>query len=209
VVQVLVPAMVSIDSSPTSKLATPIVEDLRRRVLGGVLKPGEAVLEVPLAARYGVSRGPVRDALRVLAQDGLLEFRPNIGARVAAPPPPWQRELMVGLRRDLEHAALRRIVASPALALALTTNLQAYLSACRAHDLAQVVELDLDFHRRLVAAAAPELLGLWRSIIHRLFLRYDRHQDLAESHAEHAAIATALLQGEVERAAEKLRQHIQ
>lgn len=193
-------------------LSAQIADDIRRSILGGELPAGQPLHEAPLAARYGVSRGPVRDALLSLAREGLLDSRPNVGARVSAPPPPWQREIIVRLRRDLETGALARWAGSSGRAgflAALQANLADYLPACLARDLPRVVELDLRFHQQIVAAADPALLTVWRPVIHRMFLRYARHADLAESHAEHAAVLAALRARETDRAIELLGQHIQ
>lgn len=59
-------------------------EALRDRVIRGVLKPGERLVERRLCAEMGVSRTPMREALKLLAQDGLVELSHQRGARVAA-----------------------------------------------------------------------------------------------------------------------------
>ena len=60
------------------------VEALRDAILDGRLKPGERLKEVPLAEQLGISRGPIREALRLLERDGLIELIPNRGAVVPA-----------------------------------------------------------------------------------------------------------------------------
>src|SRR5262252_4091467 len=62
------------------------VDQLRERILGGEYAPGERLGEVELAAKLGVSRTPVREALRLLAAEGLVELTPNKGARVVEYP---------------------------------------------------------------------------------------------------------------------------
>jgi DNA-binding GntR family transcriptional regulator len=58
------------------------VEALRDAIVDGRLKPGQRLKEIPLAEQLGVSRGPIRDALRLLERDGLVELIPNRGAVV-------------------------------------------------------------------------------------------------------------------------------
>lgn len=64
--------------------ASAVADALREAIVEGRLAPGERIKEVPLAARMGVSRGPIRDALRLLSEQGLVEIRPNRGAVVPA-----------------------------------------------------------------------------------------------------------------------------
>lgn len=68
------------------------VDQLRERILGGEYTPGERLGEVELAEKLGVSRTPVREALRRLAAEGLVDITPNKGARVVEYP-----------RQDLDH----------------------------------------------------------------------------------------------------------
>jgi len=62
-----------------------VAEALREAIVKGWLPPGERIKEIPLAEQLGVSRGPIRDALRLLAHDGLVTIIPNRGAVVPTP----------------------------------------------------------------------------------------------------------------------------
>jgi DNA-binding GntR family transcriptional regulator len=64
-------------------LATELVERLRALIVEGQLKSGAKIAEPELCERFGVSRTPLREALKVLAAEGLVELAPNRGARVA------------------------------------------------------------------------------------------------------------------------------
>ena len=68
---------------PTLTLPEQIAEDVARGILSGVVAPGERLSEIALAARYGVSRGPIRDAIRELTRSGLTKMSPRRGAFVA------------------------------------------------------------------------------------------------------------------------------
>ena len=59
-----------------------VVEQLRRAITGGLHAPGDALSEVALAEAYGASRTPVREALKQLQVDGLVEIRPRVGTFV-------------------------------------------------------------------------------------------------------------------------------
>jgi Transcriptional regulators len=59
-----------------------VVEELRDNIVRGVIEPGQRIREVEIAAQFGVSRTPVREAFLVLAAEGLLTLQPGKGARV-------------------------------------------------------------------------------------------------------------------------------
>jgi DNA-binding GntR family transcriptional regulator len=184
---------------------------LRRRILSGELPAGTALLEAPLAEEFGVSRGPIRDAFLTLTKEGLLSAKPNVGTRVAEGPSPFKRSVIVQMRRDIESAALTAWfdAGSPELLEHLTRNLATYHDACAQGELAPVVEIDMTFHRLLVASAdGGSLVELWSQLIMQIFLRYSRHRSLLESHAEHATLVAAMGEGRKADALAALRAHI-
>lgn len=189
-----------------------IAAQLRREILSGQLEAGTALLETPLAQRFGISRGPIRDAFLALTKEGLLVARPNIGVKVAPPPSEFKRSVIVSLRRDIECAAVGSWVREPAPGVLkrLDDNLRDFERACRANELGTVAELDMEFHRILVEAAeAGALVDLWLPVISRMYLRYSRHRRLIESYREHLAIVKAIRADAGETALERLRTHIQ
>jgi DNA-binding GntR family transcriptional regulator len=96
------------ESAPPAHGATvaAIVERLRADILAGRLKPGSRLVESDLTARFAVSRGPVREALRRLAAEGLIEHRPHRGAHVRRLSARDIRELFQ-IRVELESLAAR------------------------------------------------------------------------------------------------------
>lgn len=93
-------------------------EQLRDRILSGALEPGAKIVEEQLCADLGISRAPLREALRLLAQQGLVEHLPRRGSRVVAWSPGDIRELF-GLREVLERHAVEQALpmAEPETAL--------------------------------------------------------------------------------------------
>jgi len=67
----------------SSSLVELTVNRLRREILAGALTPGERLVEEQVTRRFGISRAPLREALRLLAQQGLVEHLPRRGVRVA------------------------------------------------------------------------------------------------------------------------------
>jgi DNA-binding GntR family transcriptional regulator len=84
-----------------------IAAELRTDLMAGVLRPGAELSQVELAERFGVSRIPIRDALRILAGEGLVKIEANRGAKAISLTPPEVREIY-DLRILLECDCLRR-----------------------------------------------------------------------------------------------------
>lgn len=139
---------------------------LRTGILAGEIAPGTRLLEVPLAAELGVSRGPVREALRQLEQEGLVEFFPHRGAVVVGVAEA-EVETIYGIRALLEGRAFARtcrIVTTEDLD-ALAETVERMIEASEAGDIDAVTEHDLAFHGRVVELSGFQYLRrLWTSI---------------------------------------------
>jgi len=176
------------------------------------MKPGEPLREQALAAEFGISRGPIRDAFVALSKEGLLIAKPNAGVKVAPAASAFKRSVIVQLRRDIESSALATWFDNRDgnLLESLGENLSKYEEACRAQDMDTVVDLDLEFHRLIVKAAdGGSLVELWTPIVLQMFLRYSRHHSLMESFNEHKAIYDAIANDQGAKAVELIRRHIQ
>jgi len=150
--------------------AVRIVEAIRT----GALKPGDRIIEATLAQRLGVSRGPLREALKALEANHLVESSRGRGTYVAKPSAAESADMVV-MRATLEGLAARLVTAArdPA-ALAVLASLHAEIvRTARAGQIAEMRDLDWKFHERLCAASGnAALLRSWRSISNlvRLFL---------------------------------------
>jgi len=202
--------MTSAPSAPTVR--EQIADRVRADIATGRYEPGAPLREVALARAFNVSRGPIRDALLQLTQEGLLVAKPNCGVRVA----PLVREatarLLVETRRNIETHALRHgfeRIDDPVLA-ELRRNLDAFGAACAAERMDEVVRLDMAFHRTIVSLLDEDhLMAVWVPVVSRMLLPYSRHANLLESRDEHEAILRAIADGDVDRAARALEQNIQ
>jgi DNA-binding GntR family transcriptional regulator len=189
-----------------------IVEQIRKEVLSGQLVEGDALREESLARRFGVSRGPIRDALLQLSQEGLLQSRPNCGAKVAPGPSLAIQPLVIQLRRQIESFALGLIFDSltPADLAAIDANLDRLRSACQNEEMTTVVDHDMAFHRWFVERSGDaDLAKMWLAVVTRMRLRYTRHTHLMDSFAEHQQVATAIRRGDKAGAIEALVANIQ
>src|SRR3712207_1131819 len=147
-------------------LSRRIVEQLKRVIIAGEMRPGDRVLETDLADQLGVSRGPVREAFRQLEQEGLLVSYPHRGTFVASVPED-EIEEVYALRAQIEVYAARRVVARrpEEAARALQEIVDAMDAAARAGDLPELADRDLQFHDTLLALSGYQgLHRIWRSM---------------------------------------------
>jgi DNA-binding GntR family transcriptional regulator len=96
---------------PVPSNAEVVADALREAIIKGWLPPGERIKEIPLSRQLGVSRGPIRDALRLLQHDGLVTIIPNKGAVV---PKPNSLDVLevYAMRAALGSLALRKLMLS-------------------------------------------------------------------------------------------------
>ena len=187
---------------------------LRERILHGAYPEGEPLRQDAIAEDLGVSRIPVREALRQLEAEGLVTFNPHRGAVVSTLS---LREIdeLFELRALIELDLFRRAI--PRIAKEDVTRakevLDAYETALRNGDVAAWGEMNWQFHSTLFAPAdRPFTLGVAQKLHHQCD-RYLRMQ-LALTHgelranAEHRAILLAVRKGDARRASDLLRDHI-
>lgn len=176
-----------------------IVEQLRKEVLAGEIAEGQSLREQHLATRFGVSRGPIRDALLQLTQEGLLIAEPNRGVRVNRGPSLAIQPLVVETRRRIERFAMERLCDR------LTNDDVRQLDeivaqmkvACERNDLTETIDRDLAMHRWIVERVGDaDLTALWLQVIVRMRLRYTRHKSLLDAWREHRAVVDALRKGD-------------
>ena len=154
------PQLTPPSESLRATLAETVAARLRHEILSGELPCGAPVAEIPTAERLGVSRVPVREAMRALNHEGLLVF----GARGRA----QVRSLSPGDHLEIYHARLPLEKQAARLAAERRTEndlaaLEANIAATRrATTLAEVSLLDLDFHELVfLAARSPWLFRFW------------------------------------------------
>ena len=189
-----------------------IAARLQQDILGGHLKPGEPLREADLSERFGVSRGPVREAFRQLVQQGLLVLEPNKGVRVAQNPSDEMRPLVVQLRRAIEVYVLESIF--DRITNGDIDTWQAILNdirtACESNDLNALTNYDLRFHQAIVKSHDDrDLFTLWQPIAMRMMMQYNRLDDIMDSYREHKRILDAIRARDRRAAIEALSTNIQ
>jgi DNA-binding GntR family transcriptional regulator len=145
---------------PRDTFASMVTERLRDGIVTGTLGPGSQLSEVGLAHSYGVSRGPVREAIQRLVQEGLLRSEPHRGVFVPVLSDTDVADVYLA-RAALESAALRLLIAS-SRSQSSYEILDAYVAemetAASRGDWEAVGRFDLEFHAALVASSGSQRL---------------------------------------------------
>lgn len=183
-------------------------------ILNGIFRPGDRLEELSLAKRYGLSRTPVREALRHLASSGLVHLNPRRGASVSLPDEGTLAELFEVLG-ELESACARfaAVRMSPAERTHLSAAHKAALQAAQSDDVEGYVVCNREFHRLIYAGAHNRsLLAAVKSMRERM-APFSRAQfripgRLMQSHAEHGQVVSAIFGGDPMSAADAMRRHV-
>jgi len=195
-------------------LAHRIADQLRDEIVAGELMPNERIKQAAVAERFGVSRLPVREALRELASDRWVNLERDIGARVTALDPNELIEIFL-MREILEPLAVAE--ATPRLSAeelseihALCDRSEEFAEPEGAHE---YLEIDREFHAKIFAGSGMARLcstiaGLWQ-VAERYRHAYSILPNRLEiSVVEHRLIVEALERGAAEDAAEFHHVHI-
>lgn len=187
---------------------------LRQAIVDGVLLPGERIYQEMIAEQLGLSRIPVRDALRQLESEGLVRLVPNSPARVAELDAAEFSEIYE-MREQLEPLAVAR--SAPNLTDEQLHRLRWLFEEINGSwdDAERILKLDRDFHlASMQAAGMPRLLRLvedfWNSSQHfrRAYRETLAEGDIEIIRAEHYLLLDALEQRDGEQAARVVRNHI-
>lgn len=188
-----------------------IAGHIRSDILAGTYPSGTPLREQPLAKRFGVSRGPIREVLLKLTQEGLLVSEPNCGVKVSSSPSKWIQPLIVRQRLEIEIFALRKSISliTQADIKRLEEKLQQLSKACRRKAFGTIAECDVAMHRCLLECAGEEdLIAIWLPLVTRMIMNYSRHNNMNQSIDEHREILLAVKEKNLSRAIKALRANI-
>lgn len=191
-----------------------VVESLRNAIVAGRIEPGERLIETSLSKRLGTSRGPVREALRQLENEGLVMSVPYKGAVVLGVSDDEVQQVLIPIRLVLERYGFGRALTLMTDADFAELGKQVWVmeQAARADDLLRMVEADLRFHE-IVMDSSRQLhtAQIWRSIEPRIrayFVRYGRGASLDVMVAEHRELLEDMQTRDAERVFAQLEKHI-
>lgn len=175
-----------------------VASKLREAIVQGELAPGAQLVEVQLAAQLGVSRGPLREAMQRLVQEGLLRSERNRGLFVVELGPDDVRDIYI-VRRAVDQAAAKLLLARDTATLA--TRLREILSlmsaAAKQGDRVALSNADMEFHEAFVeASGSPRLMRMARTFLAETRLCMTAleptYGSLSRVVTEHTAILRAL-----------------
>jgi DNA-binding GntR family transcriptional regulator len=207
-------AVLKISSSTDDSKTERVYQELRRRIRELELQPGSQMRKNDIAEEYGVSRGPVNEAIARLAVEGLVDVFPQSGSFVAPLRLEDVRESLL-IRTALEVEVIRRVtqMADDALIEELEQNLEEQAAAVKKVNMARLHDLDEAFHATIMRAVkspgAERLLDRARAILDR-----PRFHALPEkgrpraTYVEHARIVDAIRTRDVELAGAAMRVHL-
>ncbi|QND45706.1 GntR family transcriptional regulator (plasmid) [Rhizobium lusitanum] len=195
--------------------ADALYERIETLIAEGVFKDGERLDEVRLAGDFGVSRTPLREALRLLSSTGLVELIPNRGAFVRQPS--FTRlvemfEVMAEVEAWCARLAASRITKAQVLLLRQTAS--ACEAALQVQDYHRYYAENAAFHNMIYEASGNGFLAEEARNLQRRLKPFRRAQlsfgdRLSQSMSEHREILVALEAGDVARAETVMRDHIQ
>jgi DNA-binding GntR family transcriptional regulator len=191
-----------------------IVKVIEDALLNGDLQPGDRLIEADLAQQAGVSRGPVREAVRQLVGEGILVSYPSRGTFVIR----WTPEAVAeaySLRAALEQLAIRQVVehATPEDVARLQAIVDQMDSTARTRDARALMRLAVSFHEQLYALSHHSLLQRTLSQLRRqlyCLLAMDRCFAIAPARVveDHRAVVEALRTGDAASAEAAITAHV-
>lgn len=192
-------------------LRVQVASRLRKAILSGRMLPGAALVETALAEKMNVSRAPIREAIQILENDGLVETIAYKGKRVK---PLTAREVAetYSLREVFEVMAVRLILENGAPLDTLRTHCDEMTAAAEADNFEALVVADEAFHHALIRLADHNLLlTSWKNLylrIHQIMaLRNRDERNLTEVAGNHLPIVQALADGDADRAINLISEH--
>lgn len=195
-------------------LADSIADELRKSIISGRLSPNTRLYEKDLAKQLGVSRGPVREALRLLEGEGLIVSSIGHGSFVNSFSERKISELY-SVRIILEQEAIRLATrkADPNQLEALEEILNSMSIAAREGNLNKVIDIDLDFHKKIWEISDHNLLqqlllSLSSQIRTYLAVQTILYQDLVDGISDHQDILLSIKNGDEEKSSYLLKQHL-
>jgi DNA-binding GntR family transcriptional regulator len=191
-----------------------VFNTLRQAILKGELKPGERLMEIQLADRLGVSRTPIREAIRKLELEGLVIMVPRKGAEVAKI---TEKDLndVLEVRCALEELAVElacKKISKEQIAQ-LENTLEEFKEVIKGNNLTEMAEMDEKFHMMIFEATGNarliQILNNLREQMYRYRVEYLKDKEVyGKLVEEHESIAKNIIESNIELAKKDVKDHI-
>jgi len=192
-----------------------VYEELKMQIMTGKIEPGTRMMEVELAEDMGVSRTPVREAIRKLEKEGLVVIEPRRGAYASQLTKKDMLDILL-VREAMEGLAAYLAVQniSEEQKKRIVEVAKAYDEALANGDTAALVDNDTEFHTILVEASGNRILlsmieQLQEYVIRFRYLYYDDYKRAEKISEEHKIIAKAIVSGDADGAKKAASLHIE
>jgi len=191
-----------------------VFQTLRKAILTGELKPGERLMEIHLADKLGVSRTPIREAIRKLELEGLVTNLPRRGAMVAEISKEGLKDVLE-VRRALDtfcaELACKRI--SEEEKTSLKEACKRFEEAVTTNDKTVIAKADVEFHDIIIGATGNErLVAMVNNLAEQIYrYRFEYIKDESQHERrimEHRVLMDAILKGDIEGAKKAAGEHI-
>jgi DNA-binding GntR family transcriptional regulator len=188
-----------------------ITGKIRDELVAGNFEAGRPLRETQMAKRFGVSRGPIRDAFLQLSQEGFLAYHSNRGVTVRHPPALEDREFVASIRSQIELHVVEKGFADLTAEnhARIAVALESLRVDCAAEDVIEVAKADMEFHRTILHECGGEdHIQTWRQLCARMLLTYSRLKSFDEAYREHEEIFEAIKNRDLETTLKKLKKNI-
>jgi len=211
----VLPIMLNFDIQNHKPLREMVYEELKMQILTGAIIPGMRMMEVELAEEMGVSRTPIREAIRKLEKEGLVTIEPRRGAYASMISTEDMVEILE-VRQDLEGLAAffaaDRMKPEQMAELRETSN--NYNEAVASGNMEDMIKCDTKFHRIIVDSCHNKILEHMIEQLQELVLRfryiyYDNFRRAENMPEEHEAIVAAIASGDANKARDAADIHIE
>lgn len=206
--------MLNFDIQNHKPLREMVYEELKMQILKGTIVPGTRLMEVDLADEMGVSRTPIREAIRKLEKEGLVTIEPRRGAYASQISTKDMVEILE-VRQNMEGlaAAFAASRITPEQLRELKQVSENYNNAVIEGNMEDMIKYDTRFHRIIVESCKNKVLVTMIEQLQELVLRfryiyYDNFRRAENMPSEHKVILEAIEQGDTETAREAADVHI-
>ena len=207
--------MLNFDAHSHRPLREIVYEELKMQILTGKITPGTRMMEVELAESMGVSRTPIREAIKKLEQEGLVIIEPRKGAYASQISVKDMVDILE-VRQDMEGLAayMAAYRMTPKQMKELEVISSGYNKAVEEGNMADMIKFDTDFHNLIVESCNNNILTMMINQLQELLLRfryvyYDNIKRAEKMPSEHTMIMEAIKDGRSDAARASAEMHIE